>query len=102
MSPDAVSDVALRRVLAGTEALLLDFDGPICSGFAGRGVVSRVSRPARFVGLRWILDGMAPAEPVTGRLDVRNQIVIRFHHVDRTDSTRTLCVANMSSTGFCR
>lgn len=35
MTP-AVDDVeAIRRILATTEALLLDFDGPVCSVFAG-------------------------------------------------------------------
>lgn len=35
MTPPIDDPETLRRVLAGTEALLLDFDGPICSVFAG-------------------------------------------------------------------
>ncbi len=35
MTPPVDDTEALRRILADTEALLLDFDGPICSVFAG-------------------------------------------------------------------
>jgi phosphoglycolate phosphatase len=35
MTPPVDDPDALRRILANTDALLLDFDGPICSVFAG-------------------------------------------------------------------
>ena len=35
MTPPIDDPEALRRILANTEALLLDFDGPICSVFSG-------------------------------------------------------------------
>ncbi|MFL6118214.1 HAD family hydrolase [Actinophytocola sp.] len=35
MTPPVDDSETLRRILANTEALLLDFDGPICSVFAG-------------------------------------------------------------------
>lgn len=35
MTPPVDDPEALRQILANTEALLLDFDGPICSVFAG-------------------------------------------------------------------
>ena len=35
MTPPIDDPEAVRRILASTEALLLDFDGPVCSVFAG-------------------------------------------------------------------